>query len=192
MKFSKKSAISGKMILWNDHYAAIPYDCTGLESLATDHVIPAGTIIPSNDAHAIGVLLTDVDLTENPNGTVVVHGFVKQSKLPIAPTAAAVTALLSHGVSVMDADGKPQLQKYTVTYDANGGTGTVTDSSSPYSYGSTVTVSAGTGLTAPADSSNSFKGWALSADAAEKNDAYDPSDTFTITDHVVLYAVWGK
>lgn len=85
MKFTGKTIPQGKLILANDHYVAIPYDCTELTALATDGVITAGTIIPANDATAKGVLLNDVVLGENPNGTIVVHGFIKKSKLPAAP-----------------------------------------------------------------------------------------------------------
>lgn len=85
MKFTTKSFAQGKLILANDHYVAIPYDCTGLTALAKDGVIPAGTIIPANDATAKGVLFSDVVLAENPNGTIVVHGFIKKSTLPAEP-----------------------------------------------------------------------------------------------------------
>ena len=85
MKFTEKSVPQGKNILANDHYVAIPYNCTSLTTLATNGVIPAGTLIPKNDATAIGVLLNDVVLAENPNGTIVIHGFIKKSKLPVAP-----------------------------------------------------------------------------------------------------------
>jgi hypothetical protein len=87
MKFTGKTIPQGKLILANDHYVAIPYDCTELTALATDGVITAGTIIPANDATAKGVLLNDVVLGENPNGTIVVHGFIKKSKLPAAPAS---------------------------------------------------------------------------------------------------------
>lgn len=83
MKYSTKTITSGVNILANDHYVAIPYDCKSLTSLATDGIIKAGTIIPSNDASAKGVLLNDVNLNENPNGTIVIHGFIKKSKLPV-------------------------------------------------------------------------------------------------------------
>ena len=85
MKFQNKTIVTGKEILANDHYVGVPYNCSALESLATDKVIPAGTMIPANDATAIGVLLNPVNLTENPNGTIVIHGFIKKSKLPVAP-----------------------------------------------------------------------------------------------------------
>lgn len=93
MKFTQKSIPQGKNILANDHYVAIPYDCTELTALATNGVIGAGTIIPANDATAIGVLLNDVVLGENPNGTIVIHGFIEGAKLPVEAAEAAKTAL---------------------------------------------------------------------------------------------------
>lgn len=93
MKLTKHAATTGVMILANDHYTAKPYDCTGLDSLATDNVIPAGTIIPANDSTAVGVLLSDVHLNRNPNGTIVTHGFVRLDKLPEEPADAAKAAL---------------------------------------------------------------------------------------------------
>lgn len=90
MKFTQRSVPQGKLILANDHYVAVPYDCTALTSLATNGVIPAGTMIPANNATAKGVLLTDVVLNENPNGTIVVHGFIKKSKMPVAPAETVV------------------------------------------------------------------------------------------------------
>lgn len=93
MKFTTKSVVQGVNILANDHYVAIPYDCTALEALATDGVIKEGTIIPANDATALGVLLNPVVLAENPNGTIVIHGFVEKGKLPAEPAEAAITAL---------------------------------------------------------------------------------------------------
>ena len=94
MKFTEKSIGQGKMILANDHYVAIPYDCSALTALAVDGVIPEGTIVPANDATAIGVLLNPVTLAENPNGAVVVHGFIKKSKLPAQPASTVKVATL--------------------------------------------------------------------------------------------------
>lgn len=93
MKFTTKTIPQGKLILANDHYVAIPYDCTSLTALAKDGVIAEGTVIPANDATAKGVLLNPVVLAENPNGTIVVHGFIKTGKLPAAVASAAKTAL---------------------------------------------------------------------------------------------------
>ena len=93
MKYTTKSVASGVNILANDHFVAIPYDCTALSALATDGVIKEGTIIPANDATAIGVLLNPVVLAENPNGTIVIHGFVESAKLPVEAAEAAKGAL---------------------------------------------------------------------------------------------------
>ena len=95
MKFTQNTVIQGVNILANDHYVAIPYDCTALTALAKDGVIPAGTFIPANDATAKGVLLTAVKLSENPNGTIVVHGFIKKSKLPAQPAEAVKLAQIT-------------------------------------------------------------------------------------------------
>lgn len=91
MKFKQTSHVQEKLILANDHYVAIPYDCTSIE--AADGVVKAGTVIPANDSTAIGVLLTDVYKDENPNGTIVIHGFIDVGKMATAPAAAAITAL---------------------------------------------------------------------------------------------------
>ena len=69
---------------------------------------------------------------------------------------------------------------YTVTYNANGGTGTMKDSNSPYSSGATVTVLSNT-FTAP--SCKEFLKWGNS-------DGTDISNPFTITKDTVIYAQW--
>lgn len=93
MKYKTSSFMSGKEILYTDHHVAFPYDCSALTSLATDGVIPAGTIIPANDGTAVGVLLNPVYINEDPNGTVVYHGFIAKNKLPVEPAAEAIAAL---------------------------------------------------------------------------------------------------
>lgn len=88
MRTVHKTFTQPKEILANDHYVAIPYDCTNLTPNA-EGIVPAGTIVPANDATAIGVLLWDVEVAANPNGTVVVHGFIEKKKLPAAPADTA-------------------------------------------------------------------------------------------------------
>lgn len=86
MKYTTRAVTPKVEILHNDHYVGMPYDCSAIA--ANDKgIIPAGTIIPANDATAIGVLLSDVVKADNPNGTVVIHGFVKKSKLPAEPAS---------------------------------------------------------------------------------------------------------
>ncbi len=74
---------------------------------------------------------------------------------------------------------------YAVTYDANGGTGSMTDISSPYSAGASVTVLSNS-FTAPA--TGSFSHWNTAADGS--GTSYDPGDTFSATEDVTLYAQW--
>lgn len=91
MKFKTTEATSPKEILANDHYVAVPYDCS--EVTDDNGIVKAGTVIPANDDTAIGVLLYDVNKEDNPNGAVVIHGFINKDKLPTEPAEAAVTAL---------------------------------------------------------------------------------------------------
>lgn len=92
MKFKSTTVTATKEILWNDHYVGEPFDCTGMQANDKGY-IPAGTIVPANDATAKGVLLSDVKLEDNPNGTMIIHGFIKSAALPVAPAEAAKTAL---------------------------------------------------------------------------------------------------
>ncbi|SDR82025.1 hypothetical protein SAMN05444162_0119 [Paenibacillaceae bacterium GAS479] len=57
-------------------------------------IFPAGTVYPANDATAIGILLNDIDVTTGPQpGAVLVDAWILEARLPVAPAAAAKTAL---------------------------------------------------------------------------------------------------
>ena len=71
----------------------------------------------------------------------------------------------------------------TVTYDVNGGTGTITAATAI--KGNQINLSDGTGITAPDD--KEFKGWATSSDAEAPN----VTSPYTVTGDVTLYAVYG-
>jgi hypothetical protein len=73
---------------------------------------------------------------------------------------------------------------FTVSYDANGGTGTIDPVE--VNSGSSTTLSDGTGLTAP--EGKEFAGWATTADAAEA----DATSPYSPTADVTLYAVWAN
>lgn len=85
---------------------------------------------------------------------------------------------------------------YTVTYDKNGGEGTVpVDPNKKYAAGTKATVLDKGGLTPPADK-EFFLGWATTADATTAE--YQPGGTMTIVAEmankdreITLYAVWG-
>ncbi len=77
--------------------------------------------------------------------------------------------------------------KYTVTYDANSGTGTVTDATK-YSKDAHADVKSAAGLTAP--TGKVFLGWSASETAATAE--YHPGDKISMAGgDVTLYAVWG-
>lgn len=60
--------------------------------------VKMGTIYPSNDANAEGIVYEDVDVTNgNMPGSVVLKGVVYTDRLPVAPASAAVTALQGKG-----------------------------------------------------------------------------------------------
>ena len=74
---------------------------------------------------------------------------------------------------------------YTVTYNANGGTGTMTDPNSPYAAGATVTVL----NNAFSRSNYTFTGWNTAANGS--GTSYANGATFTISGSVTLYAQWS-
>ena len=79
---------------------------------------------------------------------------------------------------------------YTVTYDANTGTGNVpVDGSSPYEVGASVTVLGNTGTPALTKLYHSFGGWNTESDGS--GTTYQASNSFNMPDqNVVLYALW--
>lgn len=70
---------------------------------------------------------------------------------------------------------------YTVAYDVNGGTGTVT--SETVTIGESVTLNDGAGITPP--DTKTFKGWGLSGDATEVLES-----PYTPEGDVTLYAIY--
>ena len=80
--------------------------------------------------------------------------------------------------------GTPPAITYTMTYDANGGIGTMTDEDSPYDANATVTVLDNEFTREHFD----FVKWNTKADGTGTD--YDEGDTFTIRDNTTLYAQW--
>lgn len=76
----------------------------------------------------------------------------------------------------------PVVVKYTVSYNANGGTGTI--DSVEVTAGESITLSDGTGFTAP--EGKEFAGWAKSS-IAQSPTVESP---FTPENDTTLYAVW--
>ena len=80
-------------------------------------------------------------------------------------------------------DGK----SYAVTYDPNGGTGTVTDLNR-YAQNKLAKVLSSDGLTAP--EGKVFLGWNTKADGTDEMKY--PGSSVLVTGNIILYAVWGN
>ena len=75
---------------------------------------------------------------------------------------------------------------YTLTYNPNGGTGTVPTDSNKYAKGTYAQVVSGSGLTRQG---MIFLGWSTDQNAVSP--AYYPGGSVKINDNTTLYAVWG-
>lgn len=65
--------------------------------------VPMGTIWPSNDTNAVGIVYEDVDVsTGDMPGSVVLAGRVYTDRLPVTIAAAAKTALVGKGFTFID------------------------------------------------------------------------------------------
>ena len=84
MKFATTAATRGIEILANDHYVGVPY-CFEADQ-------KAGDVIDIPEKLIAGVCLHDVNVAENPNGTLLVHGFINASKLTEEQTLNFVAA----------------------------------------------------------------------------------------------------
>ena len=73
MIFKETPFSGGYEILYNSHYVAVPL-MMQVDAKAGTPVTQSGNIATGSDAY--GVLLHDVDIERNPNGAVVIHGFI--------------------------------------------------------------------------------------------------------------------
>lgn len=64
------------------------------EVIGNKKIVKAGTILPTNDQNAKGILLNDIDVTAGDAvGALMVEGYVLKDRLPQAPDPQAITAL---------------------------------------------------------------------------------------------------
>lgn len=140
-------------------------------------IVAAGTVYPSNDASAVGIVFTDVDVTHGDHeGSVMLAGRVLKELLDVQ--SAAETHLKASGIVFVDA---PEVSRgYTVTYEKDDGTGTPPVDANEYQDGSYAPVSTDYPLT---KASNTQTGWALTSGG--------PAVTSVkVTKDVKLYPVW--
>lgn len=100
-----------------------------------------------------------------------------------SPSGSYSTANLSNVKQDMTFTAVWTPNKYTVSYNANGGTGAPT--SQTKTYGVDLTLRTGT----PTRAGYAFKGWATTKTATSAK--YQPGGIYTDNKDVTLYAVWG-
>lgn len=82
-------------------------------------------------------------------------------------------------------EGTAEPGTYTLTYNSNGGTGTMTDANSPYQAGATATVKANTFTY----SGKTFQYWATQEDGG--GSIYGANFKIRMDRNITLYAVWA-
>ena len=147
----------------------------GDEPDTNDSIVTLSRITLPLTAKAQGELSSDTELNVISEGYI--DGTIKISgrALKLESKTAKNTAKLKLAVPT-----------YTVTYDANGGSGTMTDKNSPYAYGAAATVLTN-GFTR---SRYTFTGWNTQADG--KGTSCKAGDSIDVTGNIVLYAQWSK
>lgn len=99
VEYKTQSYTTGKgILLFPDHYVSVAHtfqkDDAAAITVDGRKIIQAGTIYPSNDSSAKGVVWADYDVTDGDvTGALILHGFVKGSALPKDPSDEAKTAL---------------------------------------------------------------------------------------------------
>ena len=99
IEYKSQDYSTGKQILvFPDHYVCVAHTFAKDDAAAITEdgrkIIKAGTIYPTNDASAKGIVFNDMDVTNgDATGALLIHGFVKTAALTATPAAAAKTAL---------------------------------------------------------------------------------------------------
>lgn len=104
-------ASATEILVFPDHYVAVANTFLKDDAAAVDvngrKIIRQGTVYPTNDDNALGVMFHDIDVTDNDvtAKALLIHGFLKKSKLPVAISAAAQAKLPM--LAVMPLGNKP-------------------------------------------------------------------------------------
>lgn len=101
--FVKSNTVEGtkEILKYANHFVAVPYNVKKSDVNAVTEngkkVLKAGTILPSNDTKAVGVVLNDTVIEyagdKGMAVSLVVHGFIDATKMKTQPTTEAIAAL---------------------------------------------------------------------------------------------------
>lgn len=151
----------------------------GDEPDTNDSIVTLSRITLPLTAKAQGELSSDTELNVISEGYI--DGTIKISTHELSLIGKSKDAPAKNTAKL-----KLAVPTYTVTYDANGGSGTMTDKNSPYAYGAAATVLTN-GFTR---SRYTFTGWNTQADG--KGTSCKAGDSIDVTGNIVLYAQWSK
>ena len=156
------------------------------------------TCVPKNTADGYSSKITlsglnDLSLTAKAQGElssdkdldVVSEGYI-DGTIKIYAQALKLEGMSKDAPAKNTAKLKLAVPTYTVTYDANGGSGTMTDKNSPYADGAAATVLTN-GFTR---SRYTFTGWNMKADGS--GTPYKAGEQITMNNNVILYAQWTR
>ncbi len=95
---TNKYTTTKQILMFPDHKVAFAHtfkkDDAAATTVGSRKIIKAGTIYPTNDSSAIGVVENDLDVTDGDKaGALIIHGFINTKKIPAAPQDLAKQAL---------------------------------------------------------------------------------------------------
>ena len=152
--------------------------------------LPAGgsqtftATVEGDDTNSVtwSIMGGDSSISVDPDGKVTVASGATDGKIYVvkATSTADSTKFAMANVII-------STPTFAVSYNVNGGTGSVPTDTTAYKSGSTVTVNFDT---VPTRMGYTFEGWSLTSDAATAAYTASGTQTFSITAAITLYAVW--
>lgn len=92
--YFKKESIEEINFLASARFQAFTEQVDDTHAQAENGIVPAGAIWPANDATAKGILLNAIDVSNGAQpASVIVEGYVIAERLPVTPSAEAITAM---------------------------------------------------------------------------------------------------